>query len=1223
MGAVYEAVGTNGERVALKTLLKVDPTALYRLKQEFRTLADVHHRNLVRLHELVITEAAPAFFTMELVDGVDFLEHVWGAARRHGDHSSSADETTSRERSRRRPTPDATASAAPAEETTPQRANLEKLRPALRQLVEGLHALHLAGKVHRDIKPSNVLVTLAGRTVLLDFGVATDLPRGATAPEAMLEADVVGTPKYMAPEQVLGEAATPASDFYGVGVMLYEALVGRPPFGGTSADVMTRKTLLTPIAPAACVEGVPPDLDELCAALLQVDPSKRPSARDVLWILGSIRGSPSQRAPAPRAPLVGRNAEYRALREAFDTARAGRAVTVLLSGAGGIGKSTLVQTFLDEIASEGRANVLCGRAYERESVPYKAVDGVIDALSQLLVELEAFEGDLVLPRHMRSLARLFPVLRRVAAIGEEPESSNHEPQTDRRRAFRALRECLMSVASRRPLVIFVDDVQWGDADSALLLTEVVRRPYTLPLLIVLGSREEGAEATPFLAEVGANWPDDVRTIHVGALAPEDARRLAQSLLKAAGVEDDRLAEAIVHEAGGSPLLVEELARSHGDHGGESGTRLVAVTLDQVVSGRLDDLPPEARRLAEAVAVAGRPIPLTTLAAAAEVDEGSMDTFALLRAEGLIRMGFRNEREVAEPVHDRIRETIVGLVPPERLVQHHARLAMALEANPGEDFEALALHSLGAGDVERAVGYAERAADHAAAKLAFDQEVRLRRMALDKANSVADRQRLRVHLAEALVHAGNPAAASSEYASAAQSATATERVELERAAAEQLLSCGRIDEGKLALYRLLDVFGMRAPRSPVGAVLLLLFYRAWLALGGLRFRERSASDVSPEDRVRVDALAAVATGLGTVDVIVATCMHAKHLLIAKRRGDRMQVLVALAGEIAQLASTGPLERRRPRRVIERAMDLAARIGPEATAYVRGALGVALYMRGRYRESLETLDGALAAVPGGRGTSIARLFTIFSCFFLGRLHEARRRAARLLREVQERGDVYTSVSLQTTIMVDIALAADDPESASRHVREAMANWKHSGFHVQHWYLMWSEANIDLYRGEGARARARLERDARALGRSMLLHAQLIRGLTTYLRGCCAIASIDAEPGERRARVGEARRMARRLRRENIAYAPTLAAIVDAAAANADGDRPSAIASLREALGHAEEADMARHAWAIRHQLGLAIGGDEGRETASLAHRTMRDEGIRSPPRVAAVLVPGKWS
>src|ERR1035438_6541217 len=151
MGSVYEAFDRERrQRVAIKTLRHSGPTSLFMFKNEFRTLFDVSHPNLVRLYELVATEGERIFFSMELVHGTDFVSYT---------------------RQSRASAPDGIA------EGVRPLISFDRLRSTLRQLVLGLQALHEAGKLHRDIKPSNVLVTPEGRVVILDFGVATGLPR--------------------------------------------------------------------------------------------------------------------------------------------------------------------------------------------------------------------------------------------------------------------------------------------------------------------------------------------------------------------------------------------------------------------------------------------------------------------------------------------------------------------------------------------------------------------------------------------------------------------------------------------------------------------------------------------------------------------------------------------------------------------------------------------------------------------------------------------------------------------------------------------------------------------------------------------------------------------------------------------------------------------------------------------------------------------------------------
>jgi eukaryotic-like serine/threonine-protein kinase len=1244
MGVVYEALDRErGQIVALKSLLSFTPAALFRFKQEFRTLADVQHPNLVRLYELVATEGDNIFFTMELVSGSDFLSYVRkpGTSRdaeqalrilsvshtRHDQLTApvrlSADDPS---------TPRLAPAASPAD--------FDRLRRALRQLVEGVKALHGAGKLHRDIKPSNVLVTPDGRVVILDFGVATDLSRRADANLSETD-EVVGTVRYMAPEQAMAETPTPASDWYSVGVVLYEALVGRAPFTGSAVDVLSMKSTQDPLPPAECVEGVPADLDALCRALLDPDPAKRPTGWEILKRLGttrSLRPVPSSLPvvePSRRADLVGRERQLASLREAFEQALSGHAVTVRVAGASGMGKSAVATHFLEGLVGRGEALVLRGRAYERESVPYKAVDSVVDALSRHLVHLEEQGQALDLPGDIGALSRVFPVLRRVASIGEVAETAVTDPNLVRRRAFSALRSLLGTLSARQPLVIYIDDAQWGDADSAALLLELVRPPDAPPVLYVMTQRDEEADTSLFLKEMRRRWPEgaEIRDITVGPLDPADAKRLALALLDRSDELAQRTARAAARESRGSPFLVEELVRHNVNLlARENGDTLDALTLRQMVAQRLERLPADARRLLEIVAVSGRPLAVSLVAQAsgtgAEVDKA----ISAARARRLLRTGLRDGSEIVETSHDAFRQTIVAQLAAPALREHHEQLARALEAAPGADPEAIAVHLLGAGDGARGAQFAEHAAEEAIAKLAFDHAARLLRMALEThPSSSGETRRLRARLATVYEWAGLGEEAARAYLEAAEGAPSLQRAELERAASIELLASGRMVEGCAALHRVVAAVGLSAPQSVLGAVFWLIVHRVRLAIlsrSGFRYIPRPTDAIPRLERARVDSVYSAAIGFAFTNVILATCMAARSLLMALRFGDRFQIMRAAGVEASQHAGVGGKLGKLERTLADFAQRLAEEEGTAlALAFVKGNQGVRVYLRGEWKKALEMLDDSTASIEmhdhSAGWQSTVKVFACWSLNFLGEHRELAKRHAALLDDAERRGDMFSSVQLRDGSLAILRLVADDPEGARREAAQAMAIWPDDRYLLQHWHRLYGEGEIELYVGDGAKAYARVDRDSVPLKKSLLLKVQHMRVQTAFLRGRCAIASLEAEPAMRVQRLAETRRLARRLEREGMGWSAPFAAILDACVAHAEGDRASAIQGLKAAIDRAVAADMAGYATAARHQLGLLLGGEEGGELVARAEEAMRAQGVRVPARFASTLVPGRWS
>jgi eukaryotic-like serine/threonine-protein kinase len=1197
-GVVYRAFDRKlGHPVALKVLHDPHGEGLVQFKREFRAIAQLRLPNLVRCHEL-FSEERNLFFTMELVDGVPILEHLRGD--RHGDPGQMSSEFG----------PEAPAAR---DRDDPHGA----LAAVFAQLARGVLDLHAAGWLHRDLKPSNVLVDRSGRVVILDLGLvrSMDDPHRST--------QLFGSPCYIAPELFSHAPPTAASDWYSVGVMLYEALTGRIPWSATWLDLVLEKTAGEPPSPRSLVPEIPSHLDELCASLLRRDPRQRPAGAEVLRRLadGDLASVPSvpAMAPAPSAPFVGRVDLLAALHQAFARCAGGLPVVVEVTGTSGIGKTALVRRFLESLRAQqpGPVVVLEGRCYEHESIGYKVFDGVVDALALYLRRLPAARAEALLPRNLHELSQVFPVLLQATVTSNARRRTWDGPSTDglelRRKAFDAFRELLGRIAEKHPLVIFVDDVQWGDQDSVAPLCRLLSADDAPPFLLVVTYRTELAD-NPVLADLRQAFVDAGvvhRRLEVGALAPEDARRFAELLLG----EDHPAIPAVVAESGGLPYFLDELlghARAESADGARLGHEL---RLEQLLLDRIQRLPTDARRLLEMLSVARKPLPLETALVAADLaDEGAC---APLYAGRLARP---SGTHAVEPYHDRIREVIEAALDPGRRTDAHRRLGRALEDHRG-DAEQMAVHFRAAGDVERALRYAIKAAQEADAQAAFNRAARLYGLAVELGGGGAD---LLAKLGDAQANAGQGRMAAASYAAAAGQDPADGQ-ELLRRAAEQLLRVGEIEQGLSLMSRIPGARRWSRPGRAPAMLAWIVLRGAWQRLRGLGFRPREAHDVPRALLLRVDLAWTAFLGFFFANPIRAAFIHGCHLLDALKTGEPGRVVRALAAEAALAGMRGKSARyARLMAELDRASGVAS--GPGERHWPGFARAIAGFGLGRWAECRkDAMAAEQAFMAKGQGASwelsIVRALVLATTMLAGEVRGAQRRLQEHLRDCEERGDLFARACL--TFLGSshlLRLAHGEPELAQRELQDLLRLWPAARLPLLDYNAGYALAETALYMGRLDEAWAFFAERPSPSRRALLHATPILRVFFRHLRARVAIARSMQDPARREGLLQIAASEARALQAERAVGACGLANLVLAAIASQRGDRNAAKGILEIAEDKLETEGLRPLLMTARIVRGHLTGDEEGRILVQQGESWAAEQGVRQAYRMIAVFVPG---
>ncbi|MGZ8648080.1 MAG: AAA family ATPase [Solirubrobacteraceae bacterium] len=601
---------------------------------------------------------------------------------------------------------------------TPPLAVDELIELAVR-LVGAVAAMHDRGVMHRDIAPAHVVVSRSGAPCLVGFSLASSFAE--IRPEFSHHSQILGTLAYLAPEQT-GRTARPVdqrADLYALGAVLYELATGEPPFGFGDPLRLTHDHLArVPTAPHDANAAVPRSLSQIIMRLLEKEPDDRyQSAAGVVHDLALVRGADAGAADGgirigehdfpprllPPSRLVGRGDEVAALERAFERAQAAECRGVLVAGDPGIGKTALVNELRPVVTASGGWFVAGKFDQFQRDIEFDGVYQTFRALGRLL--LAEPEDELAQVRD-RLLAALGPTAGQATAVVPElatllavaPDPGN--PLTAQAVAQRNATTIVSAVASRhRPLVVFVDDLQWAGPTPLGFLDLVFNEEAVEGLLLVGAYRDDEVDAAHPLAAHLSRWREEALVEHVrlAGLGLPSLVTMVSEMLAVPAADATALVEAVAPHTAGNPYeTVEwlEALRADGLLSATQGAwrwdpaaireRLGRSEFEAPAASRLAALPPPSRQIMEAMACLGGRADLGVLGQAIDALPSEVERrLAPAFDDGMVVME-PGLREAVRFRHDRIREVILRSVGTERRRALHLLLARRLAAVPGLD-----------------------------------------------------------------------------------------------------------------------------------------------------------------------------------------------------------------------------------------------------------------------------------------------------------------------------------------------------------------------------------------------------------------------------------------------------------------------------------------------------------------------------------------------------------
>lgn len=455
------------------------------------------------------------------------------------------------------------------------------------QVVDGLNAIHQAKFIHKDINPANIIYNLkSGQLKIIDFGITTYLPKEKAG--INLAYKIEGTLPYMAPEQTgrMNRSIDYRSDFYSLGVTLYELFVGSKPFFEPDfLKLIYHHLALQPPPPAEKDPRIPQPLSDLIMKLMAKEAEDRYQGcwgikQDLLKIVGEYKENGKVRpfnVGEKDVPfhlhipekLYGREKSKQQVLQAFSDTTRGEKKLLIIKGPAGIGKSSLIKEVYKPLTKEEGYFVSAKFEQFQRTRPHL---GVIKIFKQLIQNITCSERELIKWRQslqemgveqLSLLAAEIPELNEVLDIG--PSKSNPSIKEKQVIFAHALKGFIQSVFHLElPLVIFFDDIQWADYGSMDFIQSILCDKELNKILVIFAYRDNEINLAHSLYsclnelnEAGVN----VSTVETNPLLSNDIEALLNDIFRVKNEHVAALASIILEKTGGNPLFIGEFIKS--------------------------------------------------------------------------------------------------------------------------------------------------------------------------------------------------------------------------------------------------------------------------------------------------------------------------------------------------------------------------------------------------------------------------------------------------------------------------------------------------------------------------------------------------------------------------------------------------------------------------------------------------------------------------------------